>query len=418
MRKLIVTAALLVPAAALASGDSVPNVNPRDLALAGSATAAQEGAPAVYGNPAALSRLEGFHLSLAGTVLDNATTWTSTTGIVPSPQSTKFKPAPPPALYAAFGGKLGERGWGAGIGVTIPNGGNVDFDPNWAGRDHIITVDRKVFATFLSGGIEVVPQVRLGASAVWYRTTEYLVQGRDLLGTPVTAELSTAGGALSYGLSAEIRPSLDVPLTIGVDYKHKADQKLTGDARFHGVPEPLRTDPSAQDQGVTHYLTYPNSLNLALAYQVSPRVLLTAGWTLDRWVVYDQDAFNGDAGASVVVQRNYRNGATYRVGGEYTLSPDWKLRAGILYDHTGMDVRYWSPSLPDGNVWAGAVGAGCNLGKGFGLDGTIFYAHYDDVTTATGGDVFPGRWATRAIIYSLGLTYHWNPEGVGQVKMQ
>jgi long-chain fatty acid transport protein len=418
MRKLILTAALLAPTAAFASGDSVPNVNPRDLALAGSATAAQEGAPAVYGNPAALSRLEGFHLSLAGTILDNGTTWSSTTGILPSQQSTKFKPAPPPALYAAYGGKLGERGWGVGIGMTIPNGGNVDFNPNWAGRDHIITVDRKVFATFLSGGFEVLPQIRLGASAVWYRTTEYLVQGADFLGTPGSAELSTAGGALSYGLSAELKPFLDVPLTIGVDYKHKADQKLTGDVRFHDVPIALRTQPSAQDQGVTHYLTYPNSLNVALAYQVSPRVLLTAGWTLDRWVVYDQDAFNGEAGASVVVPRNYRNGATYRIGGEYTASHDWKLRAGILYDHTGMDVRYWSPSLPDGNVWAGAVGAGCNLGKGFGLDGTIFYAHYDDVTTATGGVVFPGRWATRAIIYSLGITYHWNPEGVGQVKIQ
>jgi len=418
MRKLILTAALLVPAAALASGDSVPNVSPRDLAMAGSATAAQEGAPAVYGNPAALSRLEGLDISLAGTILDNATTWNTTTGISPSPQSTKFKPAPPPALYAAFGGKLGERGWGVGIGMTIPSGGNVDFDPNWAGRDHIITVDRKVFATFLSGGFEVLPQVRLGASAAWYRTTEYLVQGADFLGTPGSAELATAGGALSYGLSAEFRPSLDIPLTIAVDYKHKADQKLTGAVRFHDVPLALRTQPAAMDQNVTHYLTFPNSLNLALAYQVSPRVLLTAGWTFDRYVVYDQDAFIGDAGASVVVQRDYRNGATYRVGGEYTLSPDWKLRAGILYDHTGMDIRYWSPSLPDGNVWAGSVGAGWKIGKGFALDGAIFYAQYTDVTTATGGVVFPGRWATRAVIYSLGVSYHWNPEGVGQVKIQ
>ncbi len=421
MRKLILTAALLVPAAALASGDSVPNVNPRDLAMAGSATAAQPGAPAVYGNPAALSRLEGLDVSLGGTILDNGTTWTMTGGVppaTPSPQATKVKPAPPPALYAGYGGKLGERGWGVGIGMTIPSGGNVDFSPSWAGRDHIITVDRKVFASFLSGGIEVIPQIRLGASAVWYRTTEYLVQGQNIVGNPITAEVSTAGGALSYGLSAEFRPSLDIPLTIGVDYKHKADQKLTGAARFHDVPQSLRTLPDAMDQNVTHYLTFPNSLNLAAAYQVSPRVLLTLGWTLDRYVVYDQDAFIGDAGASLVVPRNYRNGATYRIGGEWNASADWKLRAGILYDHTGMDVRYWSPSLPDGNVWAGAFGAGVNLGKGFGLDGTIFYAHYDDVTTTAGGTVFPGRWSTRALIYALSVSYHWNPEGTAQMKVQ
>jgi long-chain fatty acid transport protein len=416
MRTLILTAALLAPAAALASGDSVPNVNPRDLALAGAATAAQEGAPAVYGNPAALSRLEeGLHLSLAGTLLDNGTKWHGSGDVSPSPQSTKFHPAPPPALYAAWGGKIGERGFGVGVGMTIPEGGNVDFDPSWYGNTSIITVDRKVFGTYLSGGIEVLPQIRLGASAIWYRTTEYLSQAQSFVGSTGTAELSTVGDALTYGLSAEFRPLLDVPFTIGVDYKHKGDQKLTGAARFHDVPLALR--PQAPDQDVTHYFTVPNSLSVGVAYQF-PKVLLAGVWTLDRYKVYDRDFFEGSLGTTVLVQRNYGNGYVFRLGAEFTPHPSWKLRAGLLRDHTGMDASVWSPSLPDGDVWAGAVGASYKIGKGFAVDATLFVALYSDVTT-TAADPYapPGRWSTTATIYALGVSYHFNPGGVAQAKM-
>lgn len=408
MRKLLPTLlAMAVPCAAAASGDSVPNVNARDLGMAQSIVAAQDGAGAVFGNPAALSRLRGLEISVTGSLLDNGTTWTTTTGLAPSPISTRFKPAPPPALFAAYGGTIGERGWGAGVGMGIPEGGNVDWPAGWPGRNDVITVDRKVFGFYATGGIEVIPQIRLGGGLVYYRVTEYLKQGQDLLGNPIWAEVSTAGGGVSYDVSAEVTPFDGIPLTLALDYKHKANTKLEGDARFHDVPLALR--PSLPDQGVTHPFTVPNSLNIGVAWRPIPELLLGFTWTMDRYSVYSEDRFTGDQGVEVVVPRNYGDGYTYRVGAEYTLSPQWQVRAGVLRDVTGMKTQYFSASLPDGNVWAGAVGASYRFNPALAIHGAVFYGTYADVDTTGLSPAFPGTWESRAVIYGLGLTWRLAP---------
>lgn len=407
MRKLLPTLlAAAVPAAAAASADSVPNVSVRDLGMAQSLVAAQDGAGAVFANPAALSRLSGLDLSLTGSLIDNSTTWTTTTGESPSPVSTRFKAAPAPALYAAYGGKLGERGWGAGIGMGIPEGGNVEWPADWPGRNDVILVDRRVYGFYASGGIEVIPQIRVGAGLVYYRITEFLKQSQDLAGTPITAEVSAAGGGFAYDLSAEVKPFLDVPLTLGVDYKHKSHVKLEGDARFFDVPLALR--PSLPDQGVTHPFVVPNSLNVGAAYRPVPELLLAFTWTMDRYSVYREDRFIGDQGTEVVVTRNYGNGYTYRGGVEYTLSPRWQVRVGVLRDITGMKTQYFSASLPDADVWAGAVGASFRITPALAVHGAAFYALYADVDTTNQPPAFPGKWESRAAIYALGLT--WHPE--------
>ncbi len=398
--------AAAIPAAAAASADSVPNVSVRDLGMAQSLVAAQDGAGAVFGNPAALSRLSGLDVSLTGSLLDNSTTWTTTTGLSPSPVSTRFKPAPPPALYAAYGGKLGDRGWGAGLGMGIPEGGNVTWPDGWPGQNDIIKTDRRVYGLYASGGIEVIPQVRLGAGLVYYRITEYLKQGQNLLGNEIVAEVSDAGGGFAFDLSAEVKPFLDVPLTLAVDYKHKSDVKLEGDARFFNVPPSLR--PSLPDQGVTHPFTVPNSLNVGVAWRPTPELLLAFTWTLDRYSVYQEDRFTGDQGVEVVVPRNYGDGHTYRAGAEYTLSPQWQVRAGLLRDVTGMKTQYFSASLPDGDVWAGALGASFRVSPALAIHGAVFYAVYADVDTTNQPPAFAGKWQSRAGIYALGLT--WHPE--------
>ena len=60
----------------------------------------------------------GLSLSLAGSVLDNRTTWSDPNGVQPD-TTMKLHPAAPPALYAAWGGKLGERGFGVMDGARI-----------------------------------------------------------------------------------------------------------------------------------------------------------------------------------------------------------------------------------------------------------------------------------------------------------
>ncbi len=410
--KILVLAASLLPTLALANGYDVPSVTPRDLALVESATAAQNDAGATYANPAALSKVRGLSLNVAGSFLSLQTKWSAPTDSVMagSPDATtKDMPVPPVALYAAYGFDAGGVPVGIGLGMNLPAGGNMYWQDDWAGRGRIITVDRKVYGFYLTGGVEVMKDLRLGAGLVYYYTTEYLKQGIQP-SDATYGELSTKGGAPSFDLSAEWSPPIEsTPLTFGVDFKYKAKQTLKGDGHYVVPPSFLQPSPTGGsapvDQGVSHDLTYPSVLNVGLAYRPPVKGLqLTGVFTWTAYSVYQDDTFVGDKGTTISVPRNYNDGYTFRVGAEYETTPQLTLRAGILRDLSGFNTATYSPTLPDGNAWAGGLGAAWKFTPDLALAASVFYAIIDKVES-TGTEALPGIYNTNVVIVSAGLTW-------------
>jgi len=401
-------AALVVPGLAAASGYELPNVNPRDLAMCGSLVAAQDSASAVYGNPAALARLDGLNVSAAVSALDFRSTWHAVPG-TPYTGSTQSDTSlvTPPAIYASWSGRL-ERpdlGYGVGVGFTVAGGGNVFWPSDWQGRFDIVSVDRRVYGTYFTVGLEPIRWLRVGGGLIWYRGTEHLTQQIGFQGTEFNAQVGMKGDALSFDLSAEVQP---IPaLRLGVDYKHQGPLSLKGQAHFDDPPAELAS--SLQDQGATHDLTFPNHLGVALAYQLFPELLLTAQFTWFRFIVYDRDFFAGDRGFSLSVQRNYHNAHMYRLGAEYAPNavPRLKIRAGVERDINPTPPEWMSATIPDAEIWAAGVGASYEILQGLAVHAAYFHAFYDEVTTNAGGtnNVFPGRYNTRANLASIGVTW-------------
>jgi long-chain fatty acid transport protein len=412
MRTKILAVALLAPALALANGYDVPNVNPRDLAMVSSGLAAQGDAAATFANPAALSRLgPGLQLSLAGSMLFLSTEWTDTSGeLTPSPSSTMFKPVPPVSLFASYGFKVGDYNAAVGAGLNVPAGGNVFWHEDWAGRGRIITVDRKIFAGYLSGSFEPSKYVRFGASAIYYYGAEYLKIGVQPF-PDAYGELATSGGKLSWGLSTEVSATDD--LTFAADFKYLATMPLEGDGNFVVPPALGAASPTTQDQGVSHDLTYPSVLNVGVAYRVAKPVLLAFTYTYNWYEVYEEDRFIGDMGALIVVPRNYGNGQTFRLGAEWDVDPKFQVRGGVERDLSGLDTDYQSPTLPDSDSWCFAVGGGWLVTPEVQLNAAVFYALMDKVT-ATGTVALPGSYDTDVWIVSLGLTWKTGLGGGGK----
>jgi len=404
MTKLIrlLALAVLAPAVALANGYDVPNVNPRDLALVSSGLAAQTDAAAAYANPAAMARLgPGLQLSLGGSILLLDTKWADTSGTLsPDTAKTKFKPVPPVSLFGMYGFKVAGYDAALGAGMNVIAGGNVFWDDGWAGRGRIITVDRKIYAGYLSGAFALSQYIRVGAQAVYYYGTEYLKLGvapfPDAYG-----ELSTKGGAWAPGFSIEVTP--DDRVSFAADYKHLGKMKLKGDGHFN-VPAVLGT--GVQDQDVDHELTYPSVLNLGVAYRVVPQVRVSATWTYNWYEVYKEDAFIGTKGFQKIVPRNYGNGQTFRLGAEWDQSARLQLRAGVERDLSGLKTDTYSPTLPDASSWCVAAGAGWRFSPAVQVNAALFRAFFDNVT-ATGTEALPGRYETNVWIGSVGVT--WTP---------
>jgi long-chain fatty acid transport protein len=408
--QIIVLALLLLPAVALANGYDVPNVNPRDLAMVGSGVAIQNDAAAAYANPAAMSRLgSGLQLSLAGSALFLTTNWTDTSGkLSPGFASTKFKPATPVSIFASYGGKLAGYDAALGAGVNVPAGGNVFWDDTWAGRGRIITVDRKIYAGYLTAGLALSPFVRVGGGLVYYYGTEYLKQG--IQPDPNTyGELSTKGGAASWDLSFEANPSDE--LSIGADFKYLGKMNLKGDGHFQ-VP-PALSSGTTQDQNVTHELTYPTVLNVGFGWRAGKKVLVSGAMTYNWYEVYREDLFEGDKGVKIPVERRYGNGSTYRLGAEFDVSQALQFRMGVLRDKSGLKTDYYSPTLPDANAWAWSAGFGYMLMPDVQLNMTGFYALLDAVT-ATGSSALPGRYSSSVWIVSAGVSWKTGVGGGGK----
>ena len=402
MRTNILALALLVPSLALANGYDVPNVSPRDLALGSSFLASPVDAGATYTNAAALSRLgPGLNLSLGGSVLLLNTTWTDTSGTLnPSPEDMKLKPVPPVALFASYGFKAGKYDAAVGVGMNVVAGGNVFWDEQWAGRGRIITVDRKIYAGYLSGSLALSEYIQVGAQLIYYYGTEYLKQGIQPF-PDAYGELSTKGGQFAPGFSIAVTPN--DRWAFAADYKNKATMPLKGDGNFV-VPPALAT--SVQDQKVSHDLTYPSVMNLGFTYRATKELQLGFTYTYNWYEVYKADTFVGDKGTTIEVPRNYGNGMTYRFGAEYTASSRLQLRAGFERDLSGLNTDFVSPTLPDSNAWTGSVGAGWMLTPSLQLNGAVFYALLDKVT-ATGTEAMPGSYESNVWIFSVGVS--WRP---------
>jgi long-chain fatty acid transport protein len=259
-----------------------------------------------------------------------------------------------------------------------------------------------MFGIYLTGGLQILPQLRIGGGLVYYRTTEHLIQGINVLSQEGRIELGTAGGVLSYDVSAEATPVKDLPLTVAIDYKHQGVQMLTGHAHASGLPTALI--PRLLDQNVTHVLTYPNQLNIGAAYKPIEPLLVTFDWTLERQVVYKDDTFAGDRGVNVVVKHNYTNDYTLRLGGEYQVLPILRVRGGIEYDHAPQPNYSITPALPTANTWDVGVGAGFMVAPGLEINAAYFHAFYDK-SVAAGPDAFPGSYDDSTNIYALNVTW-------------
>jgi long-subunit fatty acid transport protein len=401
MRYLI--AALLLAPAAFAGGYAIPNENARDLAIAQAGVAAQNGPEAAHANPSALAGQQGLAISASLEALYNRTTWSD-----PTLGSASIRPKAnlPPEVAVSYGNKLPNgMAYGVGAAFLVPGGGSLLWPKGWPGAGRIFEVEQKVYLTEVGGGIQPHPLVKLGASFLWYRVTEKLSQQFVSFGGEAT--LGMVGNAFSYGLSGEFRAPNDIPLTLGVLYRHQAPFELSGHAHFQNIPPTFAS--ALQDQGVKEKLTIPNDLYVGAAVDVLPNFKLMGSWNLERWRVYKSDTFVGDKGLILTVPRNYRNAWIFRFGGEYTkpaFLPQLTLRGGILRSVSQQPTDFISPTLTDANSWAFSVGAGYEILPALRADVAYQLALFKTVT-ATGIEAFPGSYATHVHIVSVGATYRF-----------
>jgi long-chain fatty acid transport protein len=407
MRTSILMATILVPATASAGGYLVPNLNPRDLALGGSAVADEAGAGAVFSNTAALAGPDGLDIDIAGAFTRNSTDWEEAS-FGPQGKASLSENATPPAAAVSIGGRLPQdQAWGIGLGFGVPAGGTLEWPKGWAGQESIQSVKQQVFGIAAGAAFQLLPSLKFGVHYIRYEATEEIHQALNYIDHFGDAGLALAGGANSFGVAAEIHVPR-VPLSVGVTYEHQATLGLSGHIHFTTVPPGFQAQ--LHDQTLTEDVLIPDVVRAGVAYEVMPNLKVMGSYAFENWSDYKADVFVGGDGFMATVARNYKNAHVIGVAGEWSkLTPQLTARAGIVRSISDQPAATVSPSLTDASKWGLSAGIGFDITPALRADAGVQAMLYDKVTasgmTDTGVQPFPGSYSTTVIFASLGVNW-------------
>lgn len=316
-----------------------------------------------------------------------------------------------PTTYASW--QLNQRLW-LGLSINAPFGLSVSFPQAWAGARYgqDASVRSYNFAPTLAYKINDMISLAVGLQ-VQYATMYYAgaVPGAGM------SYLSGKGYGFGYTLGATITPT---PTTkIGVGYRSAINQKENGDKS------------GLTSGSINTTLNLPGLLSVGLRQGIGDRFTLLAGFEWQNWSrIGDAVVYNGDGTIAATLPFQYSDSTFYSLGGEYIVSPDWTVRAGIAFEKSPITDGVRTPRLPDNDRMWYSVGATYKHPTIHGLIFDAGYSYIDvkdtsiNITAASGnpwyvtgpgvGGSYVGSVESHIHILSVGLRYQW--DGAPEVK--
>ncbi|MCP4127078.1 MAG: transporter [Gammaproteobacteria bacterium] len=365
--------AILAPAQLLAGGYKIPENSINSTALSAAYIANAHGADAAYFNPAAMVFNEdGGSMEVDMTYIHlSAIQYTDNDGIFADDASDVERFLVPTFHYVSP--KMGNARFG--LSVVAPAG----LTKRWDGTGKASTQQ------FTLKTVEINPTVadmfndrfsagvgaRIVYSAGVVKSKAYPV---GFPGPELARDLDGDSFDLGYNLALHFKPTDN--LALALTYRSKIDLTVEGDA--HLVNDLGGTPTYNGDAEVE--VPIPAALNLAIAYTFNDKTTVELVYERTYWSAYKELDFEYDNGAGFagpmtifddVIEKDWSDSDTYRIGVTHKLDSQWTLMAGYAYDKTPVPERTAGFELPDSDAHIFSVGAryqySDNLNVGFGL---------------------------------------------------
>lgn len=380
---------------AWAAGFAIDVHGGRATGMAAAVTAFIDDAEAVYYNPAGLAQGKVLDLRVGATPIVPAFSYQNSAG---QTSSGIVRPVPPPHIYASYG--ITDE-LSVGLGVFSPYGLVVPWHSGWEGRFLTLNSDLKTFYINPEVAYRFMGRVRVGAGIQIVRATVSLKRSINFVDSEGLAELAggTWGVGGNGGVQIDLIPNL---LSFGATYRSSVNGDINGRAHFSNIPTAFQG--TAKDQNVSTHLSLPGQFSLGVAFQALPNLKLAfnsdyVGWqVIQRLVISFQDP-----SLTQVLPKNWKHTWNYHLGAEYTLNPQWRFRAGIMYDPTPSPQDTMTPELPDANRVNIALGAGYQWSN-FAVD--LGYQLVVITSATSTAPQFPGSYSGVANLASLTFGYH------------
>lgn len=150
---------------------------------------------------------------------------------------------------------------------------------------------------------------------------------------------------------------------------------------------------------------WPETWGLGLAWQATPRLMLAADVKRIRWADSMKDfalRFEADNGGVItsVMEQNWRDHIVYMLGGEYLLTPQLALRAGVNYAKNPVPDATLNPLFPATVTHHWTLGLGWRLDANSHLAASLAVSPRAADTNPASGITATHRQATLRVNYN------------------
>ncbi len=415
------------------------------------AAAIGEDASTIYFNPAAMTRLSGSQIVVAGHIIvpdakftNNGSTTFASSPISGADSETGDAAFVPNFYYAT---EL-DNGIHVGVGVNVPFGLSTEYDNGWVGRYHAL---RSEIAT-----------ININPSIAWKATNDISVgfgisiQYADLeltnnidsfaacanleaaammpLGCDYTIPSNAArdssvkldGDSTEMGWNAGILIDLDDKSRIGVAYRSAVKHEVSGNATYNldgtlntvaGIATTAFGANVLQNTTLEATAEMPDTFSVSYVRDLDAKWTVLADWSWTGWSSLDTITIvqaGGIPGQEPTLDLAYANSNRYSVGVHFKPDSQWIYRAGLALDETPIRSPESTSARIPGNdrTWL-SFGLGYAPASDWSLDFGYSHLFISDTdinngpSSSSSGAVLTGSYESSVDILSAQATFNF-----------
>ncbi len=353
---------LLFSSFAYASGFLLPDQSSSAMGMASAFAGQADDPSAVWYNPAGITQLDGMRISGGVIAVYPSLTHENTDGIT---DVSKRDISLPLHFYAVdrFNDRIS-----LGFGINDPFG----LSTNWSNTSetrYVATLSKLTTVEFNPNVAYKINDNLSAAVGIGYlrlrATLEKILASGD--------NFRLNGDGYGWGVNAAVLYKASDRLNFGLSYRSKISVDVDGSVDVGGgvISNPGDTK-----------ITLPDLIQFGTSFKVSDNLTLNADMDYTRWATYDKLVIHSDTflalglGTDTITEeKHWQDVWAVRIGGQYKLSEQWKVRSGVQFDQTPVREEWFETRVPDSDRQGVSVGAGYTKGN-ITVDAAYLYLHF------------------------------------------
>lgn len=333
-----------------ASGFRLPEQGAAAMGMSSAFVGQADDPSAVWYNPAGITQLDGTRIAGGVVAIYPYFSHENTNGTTDVSQRDIHLPV---YLYTTH--KMNDK-VSLGLGINSPFSLATDWSATSATR--YVATFSKIVTTEVNPNIAYKVNddlsVALGIAFVHLRATLENI-------FPTGQNLRISGDGDGWGGNAAVHYKATNQLNFGLSYRSRVKIDVEGKADYAA---------GLVSNAASTEITLPDLLQFGVSYKASDKLTLNADMDYTWWSTYDRIVIQsatlpliGLPSDTLTQETQWKDVWALRIGGQYNLSDQWKLRAGYMYDKNPVPEDRFDTRVPDSDRQAISIGAGYTVNK-------------------------------------------------------